>query len=474
MKRLLSFVLMGIVAVGFSLGGIISYVTYENPMTTAATYTKYLTFKDDYYDRDVKVEIYTRSYGETDHNPTFAIGDLVNKEINYRMKHEEATDMTLDVVFYRLEPETAYYYELGSRNYGKLTSLKEDYVDGCERIAYSFIRAAKWGIKTHIIWDRPETTQDKNYKKVQDYFDAHLDEPCIFDPTKKVSDFMVAKESAWGDGLKTNMHSKIVCVSNYLDNDGTEYEDAVYISTGNLDSYRSSNLPISYKDWAQTGNVVSGHPYVYQAHKKYIDIIFENNENKMEFENAVFEAHNKGDIRDGGLNYADENFECYFTPQSMEGSPSFYDMQNNPVARCIERLNDCDGRIECFVNMYYTSDTIIINQYFDRILEAFRNNKNKGNKFGIVENSYLKDAPELCEKLNEIGDVTVGKMTHEKNSYFYFGDTDEYVVITGVTNWSVFDLLVSNTMFVFKERGEHHEIYDCFYDNYVKTKDARR
>ena len=61
-------------------------------------------------------------------------------------------------------------------------------------------------------------------------------------------------------------------------------------------------------------------------------------------------------------------------------------------------------------------------------------------------------------------------MTHTKDSIFYFGDSDEYVVITGSTNWSFVNFFgQSNTLMVFKEQGSNHQIYNAFKNNYYKT-----
>lgn len=474
MKRLISMIVFAAVSVTLSLSGVISYFTYVNPATTAANVVKYLTFADETHEeRDVKVEIYARVYHDTEHEPVFAVCELVNKAIDYRKKHPEATDMTIDSAFYRVEYDTACYYKKGSRNYGKMTILKnKDYTDDCERVLYSFVKAAKYGIHTRLMW-HIEKGLDK--RPITEYFDQYLDEPCITDPTKTVGDFLEYKHCKWPNSGISQMHNKQVIVSNYLDYDGEEYDGAVYTATSNVDTHRTSNLPVFYKDWAHTGFVVSGHPYVYESNKKYFDICYRHADNRFEFANEVFEEHNKGGYLDGGLNYEDENFECYFTPLSQEHAANTYSVEDNPLAKYVEKLNDCTGRIECFLNLYFIADDPLIHRVAERINEAFKNNTNEGNKFGIVENTSLTTESPLYPLFAEIGDVTLHKMTHAKDSIFYYGDTNEYVVITGSTNWGLSNFYgQSNTIMVFKEKGEHHEIYDCFQNNYVRTTQGKK
>ena len=193
------------------------------------------------------------------------------------------------------------------------------------------------------------------------------------------------------------------------------------------------------------------------------------------FANEVFELHNKGNLLEGGLNYVDENFECFFTPLSQEGAANTYSVEDNPLARYVEKLNDCTGRIECFLNLYFIADDPLIHRVTERINDAFKNNTNDGNLFGIVENTSLTTESALYPMFTEIGDVTLHKMTHAKDSIFYYGDTNEYVVITGSANWGLSNFYgQSNTIMVFKEKGDDHQIYDCFKTNYYRTVEAKK
>ncbi len=471
MKKLISWALTCLVLVSLSVGGVVANFTYHTNLVSAASVVKDFKFHDENYDRDVKVEIYERASGESEHNPVFAICELVNQSIDYRKEHPEQTDMTIDCSFYRVERDTACYYKKGDKNYGKMTVLKnQDYTDNCERVLYSFIKAAKYGIYTKIMW---HIAVLKDGTKVADYFNDYMDESCIFDSTKQVKDFLEIRCSTWENAGISQMHNKQLLVSHYKDYDGKEYQDTIFTSTSNIDYYSATNnLPISYKDWSHTGFTVSNHPYVYGSNKRYFDVCFDNAYNRYEFASKVFELHDKGDYLDGGLNYADENFECYFTPLSQSQSANLYD-DTNPVARYIEKLNSCNGRIECFLNQYSLNESQtdpLISKCLERIYDAFSNNKTRGNKFGLVANgSFTKDC-EIAQKLLQIGDITTQKMTHTKDSIFYFGDSDEYVVITGSTNWSFVNFFgQSNTLMVFKEQGSNHQIYNAFKNNYYKT-----
>lgn len=444
-----------VVALAISLAGIIAYVSYE-PRTTIAMVTKTVQVDD----KDVKVDIYGRNTGDTDDHPVFAVCELVNKSINYKKLHPEE-DVHIDYAIYRMETDTACYYNPDSRKYGKTTVMSKPYKKNCESVAYSFVKAAKNGIKVRLIYHRDK---DLNASTTYDWFQTFMDDECFFDETKKVSDFLEVRKAKWNlnETMANQMHNKQLLVSDYVDWDGTEHHNAVNSMTSNVDTYLPSYRPIKKKDWSHSGFTISDHDNVFEANQKYFDITFANWENRFAFVEDVLEAH-----KTNSLNYVDDYFECYFTP-IPQNYTNGYDVENNPYAKYIERLNEAQGQIKCYMNMYSLDANIMTNKISKRINDAFKNNTTKGNDCGFIIKKDIVPSDEEYQNFKEVGFLSVGAQTHSKDTMFYFGDTDEHVVITGSANLGYSGWFSkSNTVLVFKEKGSYHEIYDAFYKTYL-------
>ncbi len=445
-----------VLTLAIALSGIICYYTAEQRLT-AAQVTKIVQVDD----KDVKVEIYARNTRDRNDHPVFAVSELVNKSINYKKLHPEE-DVSIDYAIYRMETDTACYYNPASKKYGKMTTLSKLYTKNCERVAYSFIKAAKYGIKVRLIYHRDK---DITARTTYDWFMQFMDENCFVDETKKVSDFLEVRKAEWNlNNLGTEqMHSKQLLVSDYVDWDGTEHHNAVNSMTSNVDSYvAASNLPIKKKDWTHTGYTISDHDKIFQANKKYFEMTFENYQNRFKFVDKVMKAHENNE-----LNYADDFFECYFTPVPQVHTDA-YDVEFNPYAKYIEKLNETTGQIKCYINNYHFSKNVMSLKICERLSDAFTNNKSKGNDFGCIIKLSLVPADKEYQILKKIGYLSTEKQTHSKDAMFYFGETDEYIVVTGSINLELGELCAkSNTGIVFKEKGDSHEIYDCFYKTYL-------
>ena len=456
------------VALVLSLAGYLAYYTYENKNTTIAELDTTVAVEGQ--DQDVRVELYSRVWHEKENNPVFVVGELVNKCINYKIANPEDDDVTIDFAIYRMEAETACYYIPGTRNYGKVTKLAVDYTEDCERISYSFIKAAKHGIEVKLLYHRDAVISSR---KLYDHFQKYMDEACFFDETKKVSDFLEVRKAEWPlDNMGSNqMHNKQLLISDYLDWDGKVYEDAVFTATSNVDAYNeNTNLPISSKDWTHTGFTISNHEKIYLANVKYFDITFENYKNRFEFVDVVMAEHAKGDFDQGGLNYKDDKFECYFTPMPQTYT-DLYDLENNPYAYYFERLKNAEGQIKCHMNMYHPGTSSMMKRLAETLVEAFSNNTTPGNEFGLKQALGLTADHEIYKMLLTIADeIGLEKMTHAKDTMMYFEETDEYITITGSTNLHMGEFAAkSNTMIVFKESGNNHEIYDHYLKAYHET-----
>ena len=483
MKSIIKRIVIFGLSLVFSAVGYISYYTYKNKAESGANLTSYVekVFNQDRTQvvaENVKIDVYSRQSGDKYNSPVFAVGDLINKSIDYKKLHPEE-DVSINFAIYRMEIDTACYYKKGSRNYGKMTSLDTEYTDDCERVTYSMVKAAKNGINVKFIYHRDVT---KHTAALKDYMDTFSDEPCFFDETKKVSDFLEVKHVKWdidNAGIE-QMHNKQLLVSDYLDFDGTEHHNAVWASTGNVDIHRSTTqTPRKDKDWANTGITISNHELVYNCNLKYFDIVFRNDVNRDGFTKEVLEQHENGFYLDGGLNYVDDAFECYFTPFPQTNS-TLYDVMYNPYAKYIERMNECQDTISLHLNMYHMG--VITNDsasrlILTRICDAFENNTNEDNFFAYKQYKGITTDFEnsaMVNRMKQIGKCETNVMTHKKDALFYFGDTDEYICITGSLNVHHGEMFgKSNNCIVIKERGDKHPVYDrlvkAFYET---TKDA--
>ena len=467
MKNIIKRISFIAIACVLSVTGIVSYHTYENPKTTISQVTKTVNVTGS---ENVKMEFYSRVWHQKEDNPVFAIGELVNKCINYKIANPTDNDVSINFAIYRMEIETACYYIPGTRNYGKVTKLGTDYTDDCERISYSFIKAAKYGINVKLIYHRETNINDS---KVLRYFQSYLNQNCISDQTKKVSDFLTVRKSEWPlvDLGVNQMHNKQLIVSDYLDYDGTIHHNAVFTATCNIDEYnKNTNNPIGIKDWTHTGFTISNHNNFYYSNLKYFNLTFENYKNRFEFVDAVLAEHAKGNFEDGGLNFKDEYIECYFTPMPQTYT-DMYDLENNPYAYYFEKLKDCTGQIKCHMNMYHPSYSAMTERLFSTLVEAFNSNTNEGNEFGLKLALGIELNDELYELLSPIAaELELEKMTHAKDTMMYFGNTNEYVTITGSTNLHYGEFSSkSNTIVVFKETQENHDIYNFFLEAYNNT-----
>ncbi|MBR1890626.1 MAG: hypothetical protein IJ817_02965 [Clostridia bacterium] len=457
MKKWFSRIVFICLALVVSVTGFVSYYTYHNDSISASQVIKHV----DVGGNDVKVEVYTRGNGDKYNAPVFAISDLLNKAINYKkMDEHKDEEVNIDAAIYRVETDTACYYKPGTRNYGKTTRLTgKNYTDDCERVAYTFVKAALYGINVRLIYHR-----DKNLygRDTYEWFQTFMDEKCIFDKTKTVADFLEVRKCEWSlEHLGANqMHNKQVMVNKYIDHDGVVQRNAVFSMTSNVDRYDgNTELPIAIKDWVNTGYIISNHDEIYERNERYFEITFENYQNRYEFVDDVLQAH-----ENNLLNYKDDAFEVYFSPLPQNYSTA-YDVENNPYAYYVEKLVESTGQIKCYINDYHVSNDAFTQLFFERLNLAFTQNTTQGNDFGYIQGLGFESLSDpALEPIKEIASVLkIQKMTHCKDMMFYFADEDLYVTITGSANKKLGEFLAkSNEIIVFKETGEHHEIYDTF------------
>lgn len=450
-------IFLGVVCSIIAVVGAISPYAFSFEKSTIAKATTYYTLNGE----EVRIEVYQRARNEDIDAPTFAVGETVMKAIEYK-KANITEDVFVDFAIYRFHPDTAVYYKPNTVNYGKMTKLEEDETADCIRIAYTFVKAAMWGIKTNVLVHKESGTG------VVPYLNQFLDEPCLHDSSKKVKEYLTARQCQWiNNGTSHQMHSKQLLVSDYIDHDGKEYHNAVWTSTANVDQHTAFDKKVvSWKNWFHSGFMVSNNTELYRQNKLFFDITFDHYADRELFIEEVLIQKALGNLK-----YEDDYLEFYFTPVANEYSDG-WNVADNPVAKYFDRLANCKGDFAVYINMYAMGDSA----YFDRILQsietAFANNPDAEGICDVVVNNEGSGLDEtIANRLNAVGDITVGKQTHAKNFAFYFGDTDEYVCITGSTNLSEGELfLKSNQTGVLKEKGDKHPIFDTFVDYHLKNK----
>ncbi len=440
-----------------AITGTVVFYTTEYEKTTAAKATTYY----EHDGQNVKIDMYSRVSLQEDDAPTFAVGETIIKAINYKMQN--LSDDTVEIKFavYRYNYDTAVYYKPNTRNYGKMTKLNKDYTDDCERISYSMIRAARYGIKVDFGFH-------VDNKKTLPYFAKYMNLTCYHDSSKKVSDYLTVKQCTWPyEGGTRQMHSKQLLVSKYLDWDGTVYENAVWSSTSNIDEYVSfKDMPISVKDWSHSGWLISNNRGLYKANDYYFDAAFAHMDNRELFYEEVCE------LREAGLlDYADNKVEMFFTPRPHIYADA-WDVENNPVARVFEKLKHTKtGQIKVYLNLFYFTESVTTKRMVDCIVEAFENNQTEGNELYIVYDDGVAQSSEMYKKVAPYAtEIRSFVKTHAKDYAVYFGEADEYLTVTGSVNGSEGEnFWKANQQILFKENGDDHTVFDVIKDLCLRT-----
>lgn len=446
-------IFFGIACLLMAVSGVVtSYaITFDKDSISKMTTTYTLG------EENVKIDIYQREVGEPDDSPTFAIGDTIMKAIAYK-KANLTEDVEINLAIYRIYHNTAAYYVPNTVDYGKMTNLSEDETKECIRISYAMVKAAQWGIETNFIF------HVDNGKTIP-YMNKFLNDVCFHDSSKKVKDYLKIRKCEWPTDVSTmsyQMHSKQFIVSDYLDHDGQEYHDAVWASSANIDQYTSfSKMPIDYKDWAHSGFMISNNSELYKQNELFFDITFENYNNRERFGEQVQTQKALGNLK-----YEDEHIEMYFTPMSRDYTDA-WNIDDNPVAKYMERLANCKGEFALYINMYSFSEHSYTERVVECIERAFANNPDTNNIFSLTVNDGLGGRDDIALTLSQYGEIRFDIKTHAKDYIFYFGDTNEYVVITGSANLCEGEALwKSNQTAVFKEYGDVHPIFDTFVEYY--------
>ncbi len=248
----------------------------------------------------VTADAYFRVKDEALNDPNAGLGILLYQSIRYKIANPDA-DMRICFTSYRISPTAAVCVVPQSRYYGYMRSLYgngNDYDEnGFVRIVYMLVEAAKMGIDVTIVgqlnsYAVKQYNEKGELKKVAEssyieYFQNGLSQNCYseYAEGKKVSDFMTFRKVEWtleDKGGTDMMHLKSLTTSHYLDWDGVAHENAVFLSSANMDAidYKGCNG----NNGSQSGVTVTGHREIYNATVNYIDLMAEYYEQERLYE----------------------------------------------------------------------------------------------------------------------------------------------------------------------------------------------
>ena len=373
----------------------------------------------------VMADAFYRQYNEALNDPNVGLGLLLYQCIQYKIKNPE-TDVEVCFSSYRTSPTIAVCVVPESRYYGYMRSLYgngNDYDEnGFVRIAYMLVEAAKLGIKVTIVgqlnsygvkqYNDNGELKTKAESSYVTYFTAGLEQDCYpkYAEGKKVSDFMTFRQVEWtlaDKGGTDMMHVKALTASHYLSTDGVEYENAVFLTSSNLDAidYKGCNG----NNGAQSGVVVTGHERIYNASINYIKLMAEyyEQEKLYEFRHLVNEVNTeqaqlilagRGDeiALEDQLIYlgsdSDKVFKLYFSP--LPGDVDAWDTDYNPYCEHSQNLYESSILYpdEYIVYTYncasYTREFNVSQTMSDMVNYAFNTMKNPENRLSIQAKNY--------------------------------------------------------------------------------------
>ena len=246
----------------------------------------------------VTADAYYRVKDEALNDPNAGLGILLYQSILYKIANPDA-EMRICFTSYRISPTAAVCVLPNSRYYGYMRSLYDgDYDEnGFVRIVYMLVEAAKMGIDVTVVgqlnsYAVKQYNEKGELKKVAepsyvDYFNLGLSQKCYdkYAKGKKVSDFMNFKQVEWAlydKGGTDMMHVKSLTTSHYLDKYGEAHENAVFLSSANMDAidYKGCNG----NNGSQSGVTITGHKEIYNATVNYIDLMAEYYEQEKLYE----------------------------------------------------------------------------------------------------------------------------------------------------------------------------------------------
>lgn len=386
----------------------------------------------------VMADAYYRVKNEALNDPNAGMGILLYQTILYKIANPEA-DVRICFSSYRISPTAAVCVLPESRYYGYMRSLYgegNDYDEnGFVRIVYMLVEAAKMGIDVTVVgqlnsYAVKQYNSEGALKKVAEasyekYFKDGLTQDCYekYAEGKKVSDFMTFKKVEWAledKGGTDMMHLKTLTTSHYLDREGVAHENAVFLTSSNLDAidYKGCNG----NNGSQSGVIITGHNEIYNATVNYVDLMVEYSGQEKLYElrylvrqrnteqSELIAAGREEEIPDEEQitwlgNDTDKVFKLYFS--SLGGDYDAWNTLTNPYCEQMQNLynsaiNYPDEYREFTWNCPTYTRSFNVSKIMDEMVnKAFIDYSHPDNRLSILCGSYEYD--ELKESL-KVGD----------------------------------------------------------------------
>lgn len=456
----------------------------------------------------VTADAYYRVVGEALNDPNAGLGLLLYQCIQYKIAHPEE-DVSICFPSYRVSPTIAVCVLPESRYYGYMRSLYgsgNDYdSNGFVRIVYMLVEAAKMGIDVTVVgqlnsygvkqYDSSGALKTKSENSYISYFNEGLKQACYdkYAKGKKVSDFLTFAPVDWTvteKGAIDMMHLKALTASHYLATDGTEHENAVFLSSSNLDAINYAGC--NGQGNAQSGTVITGHREIYCAATNYIKLMSEypGQEDVYELRHVILEKNleqneliksgRDGEIADDERilylgSETDKVFKFYLTP--LPSDMDAWDTDSNPVCEHVDKLyrssiNYPDEPLTFAYNCAsYIPSSNVAKTMLNMIDRAFLETANPENRLYI----HAKDYPTSSLAALTAGETVGFKYlknssitVHSKDMQFSYVSEDErqYVSLLTSCNFHVGALYYqTNSLLVINETEETgNEFYKIFGD----------
>lgn len=355
--------------------------------------------------KNVTVDSFVYHPNKPENNPNVGEGLLIYQAMAYKKAHPEK-EVSIDISSFRFSAQTAVCINRNSRYFGYMRSLVgQDYDEyGFVRISYLLVSAAKMGIHVNVIAQLDGYPIDKSDPDLNTYFTSQLKRSCDPDYAKgkKIQDFLDFHYCYWtsygNDAATDMMHTKACAVSDYVDKDGKEHHNALWLSSSNLDGMNANGT--NGNNGVQTGVIISDHEKLYQVGHNYLQLIgkYCGQEDVYEFRELVNQTMTKQirlikEGKESSINPQDqivylgsENdhvFELYFAP--FGGNAAKWDNTNNPFCKYLQELNDSDGYIWfSWSNVKFLKTFPLCSSMESKITQAFHKNKNKKNRIYIL------------------------------------------------------------------------------------------
>lgn len=385
---------------------------------------------DNINSKKVTVDTFTYITNKPANNPTVGEGILIYQALLYKKAHPEK-DVSIDLSSFRINVETAVCLNRNSRYFGYLRALATKDMDefGFVRISYLLVCAARMGIRVSVSGQLDGYPNSKDAPHLDEYFKSHLNDPCDVSYVEdgKVSDYLNYHYIYWtsydNDAATDMMHTKACAVSNYIDINGVEHENAIWLSSTNLDGIYNNGL--NANNGLQTAVIVSDHEMLYKVTHNYLQLIgqYPEQEDVYEFRQFMINTVTKQiDLINAGrgdeipedelLVYLgtenDDVFELYFSP--FGGDVAMWEDDYNPFLRYLKKLNNSDSYIWlAWNNVKFNKNYQLAKTMENMVTEAFTKNKNKNNRAYISLPEFDSSSFEKLTIGKDIQYYSIGK-----------------------------------------------------------------